>query len=154
MEDLKLPLVMTALWTHGILSVRMICLKYVALHVGHMTGQNEMKECFRPVTQYPAEICAWTIMVCKKNCNGDLVILQATDTTEALRLKPSRLFVIRRGKIISSEEPKSSNVLINGETYKVSFQKDFHGHKYNFFSWTEHFLQLNKYLAMSKTTHG
>ena len=66
----------------------------------------------------------------QKGYNGDLVILQATDTIEALRLKPSRLFVIRRGKIISSEEPKSSNVLINGEIYKVSFSK-------KDFSWTQ-----------------
>ena len=59
----------------------------------------------------------------QKGCNCDLVILQATDTTETLRLKPSRLFVIRRGKIISSVEPKSRKVLINGETYEVSFSK-------------------------------
>ena len=102
----------------------------MALHVGHMTGQNEMKECFRAVTQYPAEIMCLDNYGLQKGCNGDLVILQATDTIEALRLKPSRLFVIRRGKIISSEEPKSSNVLINGETYKVSFSK-------KDFSWTQ-----------------
>ena len=95
-----------------------------------MTGQNEMKECFRAVTQYPAEIMCLDNYGLQKGCNGDLVILQATDTIEALRLKPSRLFVIRRGKIISSEEPKSSNVLINGETYKVSFSK-------KDFSWTQ-----------------
>jgi cytosine deaminase len=59
----------------------------------------------------------------QKGCDGDLVILQATGAAEALRLKPSRLFVISRGKIISSEEPKSRKVLINGETYKVSFSK-------------------------------
>ena len=66
----------------------------------------------------------------QKGYNGDLVILQATDTIEALRLKPSRLFVIRRGKIISLEKPKSSNVLINVETYKVGFSK-------KDFSWTQ-----------------
>ena len=102
----------------------------MALHVGHMTGQNEMKECFRAVTQYPAEIMCLDNYGLQKGCNGDLVILQATDTIEALRLKPSRLFVIRRGKIISFEKPKSSNVLINVETYKVGFSK-------KDFSWTQ-----------------
>ena len=41
----------------------------------------------------------------EKGCNGDLVILQCKNPVEALRLKPPRLYVIRRGQIISSTDP-------------------------------------------------
>ncbi len=98
----------------------------MALHVAHMTGQNEMKECFHAITQYPAQIMHLENYGLKKGCNGDLVILQATTPVEALRLKPARLFVIKKGQIISTEMPKSSKITIGEETYNVSFtQKDF-----------------------------
>ena len=61
-----------------------------------------------------------------KGCSGDLVILQALDPIEALRLKPARLFVIKRGKIISTENPKVSNLKLGEEKFEIDFtQKDF-----------------------------
>jgi len=61
-----------------------------------------MKSCYRAVTEIPAAILGLEGYGLEKGCNGDLVILQAADPVEALRLKANRLFVIRRGRIISS----------------------------------------------------
>ena len=40
-----------------------------------------------------------------KGSNGALVVLQCKDPIEAIRLKPARLFVVRRGEVISSTRP-------------------------------------------------
>ncbi len=38
-------------------------------------------------------------------CHADLVVLQASDPIEALRLKPARLHVLRRGRVIAETPP-------------------------------------------------
>jgi len=74
----------------------------MGLHVAQLTGVEQMKSCFRAVTEIPAAILGLEGYGLEKGCNADMVILQATDPVEALRLKANRLFVIRRGRIISS----------------------------------------------------
>ena len=55
-------------------------------------------------------------------CRADIVILQAADIHEALRLKPARLFVIRRGKIIAQTPPVVSRLELEKETLEVDFK--------------------------------
>ena len=98
----------------------------MALHVAHMTGQSEMTDCFRAVTHNPAKIMHLENYGLTRGCSGDLVILQALDPIEALRLKPARLFVIKGGKIISTENPKVSSLKLGEEKFEVDFtKKDF-----------------------------
>ena len=52
-----------------------------------MTGVEEMKSCFRAVTEFPAKIMGLEGYGLEKGCNADIVILQAADPIEALRLK-------------------------------------------------------------------
>jgi len=83
----------------------MLEVAHMALHVAHMTGADDMKECFKAVTTNPAKVMHLDNYGLEKGCNGDLVILQCKNPVEALRLKPPRLYVIRRGQIISSTDP-------------------------------------------------
>jgi cytosine deaminase len=83
-------------------SADMLEVASMGLHVAQLTGVEQMKSCFRAVTEIPAAILGLEGYGLEKGCNGDLVILQAADPVEALRLKANRLFVIRRGRIISS----------------------------------------------------
>ena len=83
----------------------MLEVAHMALHVAHMTGVQDMKECFKAVTTNPAKTMHIDDYGLKKGCNGDLVILQCKSAIEALRLKPPRLYVIRKGKVISSTDP-------------------------------------------------
>ena len=55
-------------------------------------------------------------------CRADVVILQAADMHEALRLKPARLFVIRRGKIISHTPLVVSRLALEEQTIEVDFR--------------------------------
>ena len=42
---------------------------------------------------------------------------------EAIRLKPNRLFVIRRGQVIAEAPPQMSTVSIGGESYQIDFRR-------------------------------
>jgi len=96
----------------------------MGLHVAQLTGVEQMKSCFRAVTEIPAAILGLEGYGLEKGCNADLVILQAVDPVEALRLKANRLFVIRRGKIISSSTPVEAKLNLPGrpKTQNYLFQ--------------------------------
>ncbi len=93
----------------------MLEVAHMALHVAQMTGVKDMEECFKAVTINPAKTMHIDNYGLKKGCDGDLVILQCKNPLEALRLKPPRLYVIRKGRVISSTNPVK---------YKVNTGKD------------------------------
>ena len=93
----------------------------MGLHVGQMTGVEDMKACFRAITEFPAKIMNLEGYGLKKGCKADMVILQAEDPIEALRLKPNRLFVIRHGKIIARSQPVQSELLLPGRPKLINF---------------------------------
>ena len=83
----------------------MLEVAHMALHCCHMTGVDEIKSCFNAVTDNAASILHLDNYGINNGSNGDLVVLQCKDPIEAIRLKPARLFVVRRGKVISSTIP-------------------------------------------------
>ena len=105
-------------------SADMLEVASMGLHVAQMTGVEQMKSCFRAITEIPAAILGLEGYGLEKGCNADLVILQAADPIEALRLKANRLFVIRRGRIISSSAPVEAELNLPGrpKTQNYLFQ--------------------------------
>ena len=105
-------------------SADMLEVASMGLHVAQLTGVEQMKSCFRAVTEIPAAILGLEGYGLEKGCNADLVILQAADPVEALRLKANRLFVIRRGRIISSSAPVEAELNLPGrpKTQNYLFQ--------------------------------
>ena len=95
-------------------SADMLEVASMGLHVAQMTGVEQMESCFRAVTEIPAAILGLEGYGLEKGCNADLVILQAADPVEALRLKANRLFVIRHGRIISSSAPVEAELNLPG----------------------------------------
>ena len=77
----------------------------MALHVGQLTSLDEMTSCYSAVTDNAAQILGLEGYGVEPRCWADLVVLQASDPIEAIRLRPARLFVIRRGKIIAETKP-------------------------------------------------
>lgn len=73
----------------------------MALHVGQMTAREAMRYCFDAVTVNAAKIMGLQGYGLDVGSNGDLVVLQAADPIEAIRLKTRRLYVVRRGKVIA-----------------------------------------------------
>lgn len=105
-------------------SADMLEVASMGLHVAQLTGVEQMKSCFRAITEIPAAILGLEGYGLEKGCNADLVILQAADPVEALRLKANRLFVIRRGRIISSSAPVEAELNLTGrpKTQNYLFQ--------------------------------
>ena len=54
---------------------------------------------------------------------ADLVVLQAADAVEAIRLSAERLFVLRRGKVLAQASPRVSTVRFAGVEQRVDFTK-------------------------------
>ena len=95
-------------------SADMLEVGHMAIHVAQMAGIEDKKKIFDALTVNSAKTMGLDSYGLAKGCNADLVILQARDPLEALRLKPNRLAVIRRGKIIARTPARSSELLIEG----------------------------------------
>jgi cytosine deaminase len=99
----------------------MLEVAHMGLHVAQMTGVDQMRRIFDTVTVNGARVLGLEGYGLKPGCHADMVILQAGDIHEALRLKPARLFVIRRGKVIAETPPVVSRVELAGEKVEVDF---------------------------------
>lgn len=73
----------------------------MGLHVAQMTSQDGMRTCFQAVTATPAQILGIEGYGIAPGCRADLVLLQAYDPIEALRMRATRLLVLRAGKVIA-----------------------------------------------------
>jgi cytosine deaminase len=100
----------------------MLEVAHMGLHVGQMTGQAAMRACFDAVTTTPAGILGldgWGLGV---GCRAHLVVLQAADPVEALRLRATRLHVIRDGKVIAATPPATAALSLPGRPDSTSFR--------------------------------
>jgi cytosine deaminase len=71
------------------------------------------------VTTNPARIMGLEGYGLEPGCNGDLVLLQARDPIEAIRLKASRLAVVRRGQVIAEAPPRITRLALDGRPAEV-----------------------------------
>ncbi len=94
----------------------------MGLHVAQMTGVDQMCQMFDAVTKNGARVLGLEKYGLEPGCHADMVILQAGDLQEALRLKPARLFVIRRGNVIAQTPPVKSRLTLSGKTIEVDFR--------------------------------
>jgi cytosine deaminase len=99
----------------------MLEVAHMGLHVAQMTGQGQMRQIFDAVTVNAAKVMGLEGYGLEPGCRADLVVLQAQDPHEALRLKPARLYVIRRGKIMAQTPPVFSRLALAGERIEVDF---------------------------------
>lgn len=93
----------------------MLEVAHMGLHVAQMTGVEEQKACFAAVTDNGAQVMQLEDYGLAPGSHADMVILQAGDVLEALRLKPARLFVIRRGKVIAETPPVQAQLKVLGD---------------------------------------
>lgn len=93
----------------------------MGLHVGQMTGQEQMQEMYRSVTLNGARTLGLEGYGLIVGCKADLVVLQAKDEIEALRLRPARLRVYRRGKLLASAPEEISTVYWGDNIAEVDF---------------------------------
>ena len=95
-------------------SADMLDVAHMALHLAHMTSRDAMRYCYDAVTANAAKIMGLEGYGLDVGCNGDLVVLQAADPIEAIRLKARRLFVVRRGKVIAESARQLTQIDLPG----------------------------------------
>ena len=100
----------------------MLEVAHMAVHVGQMTGVSQMQEMFDAVTINSAKALGLETYGLEPGKNADMVILQASDPVEAIRLRAQRLYVLRRGKVISKMAPQQAELSLDGEHYAVDFR--------------------------------
>jgi len=105
-----------SLGSHDMLEVA-----HMGLHVGQMTGMAEMRRCFDAVTVNAAKALSLEGYGLEPGCHADFVILDAADPIEALRLRPARLHVVRRGRVIARTVPAETTLHLRGGTEAVMF---------------------------------
>jgi cytosine deaminase len=99
----------------------MLEVAHMGLHVAQMTGTDQIRQMFDAVTVNGAKALGLQGYGLERGCRADLVILQAASVHEALRLKPARLCVIRRGRIIADTPPVISRVALDDGPVAVDF---------------------------------
>lgn len=100
----------------------MLEVAHMALHVAQMTGVDQMQQMFAAVTTNGAKALGLERYGLEPGCHADMVVLQASNPHEALRLKPARLFVIRHGTIIAQTPPVVSRVELTDRAFDVDFR--------------------------------
>ena len=103
-------------------SADMLEVAHMGLHVAQMTGQDAMRACFRAVTDAPATILGLEGYGLGPGCHADFVLLQARDPVEAIRLRATRLAVVRRGRVIARTPANTASLQLPGRPDSTSFQ--------------------------------
>ena len=107
---------------YGMGSGDMLEVAHMGLHVAQMTSQDAMRACFRAVTETPARILGLEGYGIAPGCNADLVLLDAADPIEAIRLRAARLAVIRRGKVVAESPRGQATLHLPGRPGRATFR--------------------------------
>jgi cytosine/creatinine deaminase len=98
----------------------MLEVAHMAVHVCHMTSLAAIQSCYDAVTVNAAKILHLEEYGIQEGKPADLVLLQAGDPFEAIRLKAARLMVVRRGRIIAQSPERISKLGLKGRPEHVS----------------------------------
>ncbi|HQY43163.1 MAG TPA: amidohydrolase family protein [Paracoccaceae bacterium] len=97
----------------------MLDVAFMGLHVAQMTHPAEMARCFTMVTENNARIMGLEGYGLKVGDKASLVVLDAGNPTEALRLRAERLAVVANGKIIVRRQRNDARLNLIGRPATV-----------------------------------
>ncbi|KPQ06641.1 MAG: cytosine deaminase [Rhodobacteraceae bacterium HLUCCA12] len=97
----------------------MLDVAFMGLHVAQMTHPDEMRRCFDMVTVENARILGLDGYGLTPGCTASLVVLDAADPVEALRLRPDRLAVVAKGKLVAHQARNDSRLSLPGRPETV-----------------------------------
>ena len=92
----------------------MLDVAFMGLHVAQMSHPDEMARCFTMVTETNAQIVGAQDYGLKLGAQASLVVLDASNPTEAVRLRPARLAVVAKGKVISRSPRGDADLSLPG----------------------------------------
>ncbi len=93
----------------------------MGLHVAQMTGTRQIQTCYDAITTSAASAMQLGDYGIAPGKQADMVILDCKSPTDAIRLRPARLKVIRKGNIIATTPKADPTVMIGGQSAQVDF---------------------------------
>ena len=92
---------------------------HMAIHVAQMASVQDKTTIFNALTVNSARTMGLQGYGLEVGCFADMVILQARDPAEALRLKSVKLAVIRRGRVIARTPARVGQLFLDGRPAAV-----------------------------------
>jgi cytosine deaminase len=99
---------------YGLGGADMLDVAHMAVHGAPMTSREAIRWTFDAVTEIPARILGLEGYGFAVGAHADMVLLQAADPIEAVRLRATRLLVIRRGELIARTPPRTAELSLGG----------------------------------------
>ncbi|WP_419758551.1 amidohydrolase family protein [Acidisoma sp.] len=94
-------------------SADMLEVAHMAVHVAQMTAPEAMRACFEAVTTTGARVMGLTGYGIEVGNRADFVLLQARNAVEAVRLKPTRLVVVKAGRVIAATPARRTALFLD-----------------------------------------
>lgn len=91
----------------------------MGLHVAQMTSREAIRYCFDCVTAHPAKAMGLEGYGLEKGCKANFVLLQAESPIEAIRLKATRLAVVKGGNVIATTPARETQLALPGRPATV-----------------------------------
>jgi cytosine deaminase len=104
---------------YGLGSADMLEVAHMGVHAVPMTSREAIHWAFEAVTTIAASIMGLEGYGIAAGCHADFVILQASDPIEAIRMRATRLTVVRRGKVIAETPPRVATLSVEGRPSEV-----------------------------------
>jgi len=98
----------------------MLDVAFMGLHVAQMSSPADMARCFDMVTNVNAAIMGLDHLGLAVGKRASLVVLDAGNPIEAVRLRPERLCVIARGKVVAERTKQETRLSIAGRPGQVN----------------------------------
>lgn len=101
----------------------MLAAAYLLMHTAQLNGYEQVNTLFDMITTNSAKTMHLSDYGIKPGNSADLIILDAENPFEAIRLQAECLYVIRKGKVISQTVPAKRTVsFYDGKTYDIDFK--------------------------------
>ncbi|WP_434064108.1 amidohydrolase family protein [Roseateles aquae] len=104
-------------------SADMLEVAAMGLHVAQLTSQAGMRACFDAVTVNNARILGLQGYGLEPGCRADFQLLQARDPVEAIRLRATRLLVVRGGQVLSRSAPAQAELQLPGRPSRLDWTR-------------------------------
>jgi cytosine/creatinine deaminase len=88
----------------------MLQVAWLAVHMGHMSGFDEISTMYQTITDNAAKAFGLTDYGIRPGNTADLIILDCASVYDAIRLSPARLYVIKSGKVIARTRPAEHTI--------------------------------------------
>ncbi|WP_457941133.1 amidohydrolase family protein [Mesorhizobium sp. 10J20-29] len=98
----------------------MLDVAFMGLHVAQMTSPADMAHCFDMVTSVNADIMGLDHLGLAVGKSASLVVLDAGNPVEALRLRAERLCVVSKGKVVAERPRRDTQLTLPGRPKQVN----------------------------------